>query len=145
MFPLRCVLLVDDDPTTLFLQQNLLNRQGVSERIVIAHNGQEAIDIIRAQCTDDFSTCPALILLDMNMPVMDGLEFLAAYRALPKQQQCAKVVFTLTSSLLPHEHERAVEWSVAAFIPKPLKAETLRELLQQHFAGPTQNNEHSVC
>lgn len=137
MLPLRCVLLVDDDATIRFLHHKLLTRLALAEHVLEAAHGQQALDLIHAQCADDFRTCPDLILLDVHMPVMDGFEFLAAYRALPEAQQCAKVVTMLTTSLHPRDVERAAQLSVSAYLSKPLTADKLRTLVQDHFAAPT--------
>ena len=137
---LRCVLLVDDDPTMRYLHRRLLTRLGAAEHVLEAANGHEALALVRAQCADDFRTCPDLILLDVRMPVMDGFAFLQAYRGLPEAQQCAQVVAMLTTSLHPADRARAAELSVSAYLTKPLTAETLRALVQDHFAAPARFN-----
>ncbi|SFQ82778.1 response regulator [Hymenobacter arizonensis] len=140
MLPLRCVLLVDDDPTLLFLHRRLLAQLDVAAHVLEAANGHEALAFIHAQCTDDFRTCPDLILLDLHMPVMDGFAFLAAYRALPEAQQCAKVVTMLTTSLNTDDLERAAQLSVSAYLSKPLTAEKLHTLVRDHFVAPAPFN-----
>ena len=134
MLPLRCLLLVDDDPTTRFLHRQLLVRLSVAEHVLEAANGQEALALVRAQRADDFRTCPDLILLDVRMPVLDGFGFLEAYRALPEAQQCAKVVAMLTTSLHPRDLDRAAHSSVTAYLTKPLTADKIRALVQDRFA-----------
>lgn len=67
---LSCVLLVDDDPTATFLNRKLLLRLEVADEVRVARNGQEALTELRA-CQDHRATCPALIFLDVNMPVLD--------------------------------------------------------------------------
>jgi CheY-like chemotaxis protein len=70
------------------------------------------------------------------MPVMDGFKLLAAYRALPEEQRCAKVVTMLTTSLHPRDVERAAQLSASVYLNKPLAAEKLRALVQDHFVAP---------
>ncbi|MBD2769353.1 response regulator [Hymenobacter sp. BT664] len=133
MDSLRCILLVDDDPTLRFLNRRLLARLGPAQHVLEAANGQEALAIIHAQRADDIRTRPDLILLDVHMPVMDGFAFLAAYRALPEQQQCAKVVAMLTSSRQPHDLERAIWLSASAYLIKPFTANQFHELVHDYF------------
>jgi CheY-like chemotaxis protein len=137
MGPLRCILLVDDDPTNRFLHRRLLTQLSVAEHMLEAANGMQALDLIHAQCADDFRTCPDLILLDMRMPVMDGIEFLKAYRALPEEKQCAKVVVMLTTSLNPRDVERAAQLSVSTYLTKPLTAGKISALVRDYFAPST--------
>lgn len=72
MQKLTSTLLVDDDETTNFVNEMLLKDMGVTEQILTAHNGQEALELILERCENN--ECPSLILLDINMPVMNGFE-----------------------------------------------------------------------
>ena len=134
MPPLRCILLVDDDPTTNYLNRKLLTKLGVTDHVLTAFNGQEALAAVHAHCQADSATHPDLILLDVNMPLMNGFEFLAAYRELPPAQQRATVVVMLTSSLHPRDVERAQHLPIAGFLTKPLTADKITDLIQAHFA-----------
>jgi CheY-like chemotaxis protein len=93
---LSSILLVDDDSTTNYLNKILLLRLGVTERLFIAENGREALGLLA-------QTHAALILLDTNMPVMGGIEFLEAYQQLPLSQRQAQVVVLLTTSVNPRD------------------------------------------
>jgi CheY-like chemotaxis protein len=134
MPPIRCTLLVDDDPTTNYLNRKLLQRLALSAQVQVANNGQEALDVLTASCsTPDAPTCPALIFLDVNMPVMNGFEFLDAYQRLPLAQQNAVVIIMLTSSLHPRDVQRAETLSVAGFLTKPLTAEKVTRVVADYF------------
>ena len=89
---LSCALLVDDDQTTNYLNQLLLKRLDVAERLLVALNGQEALDLLQAHCHAIADDCPALVLLDVKMPVMDGFAFLQAYDQLLIPQKSAIVI-----------------------------------------------------
>lgn len=103
---LPCVLLVDDDATTNFLHRALLTRLGVAERILVAEDGEQALRDLRTHCVPPTPTCPVLILLDVNMPGMSGIEFLEHYQRLPLAHQGAIVIVMLTTSLHPRDVAR---------------------------------------
>ncbi|AYA37580.1 response regulator [Hymenobacter oligotrophus] len=135
MTPLPSVLLVDDDTTTNFLNQTLLTRLGVAKHIYVALNGEQALARVQEHCAELTPTpeCPTLILLDVNMPGMNGIQFLEAYRQLPQAQQQASVVVMLTTSMHPRDVERVQQLRVDGFVNKPLTAEKVQELLRTHF------------
>ena len=130
---LSCVLLVDDDPTTNFLHRKLLLRLGVTDEVRTALNGQEALDDLRA-CQDQHISSPALIFLDVNMPVMGGIAFLEAYQQLPPAQRSAVVVVMLTTSVNTRDQLRTEQLPVADYLTKPLTQQQVERVLAQHFA-----------
>ena len=133
MTKLPYVLLVDDDPTTNFLNRKLLLRLGVTDQIRVARNGQEALDELHA-CQDQATGCPVLLFLDINMPVMGGIEFLEAYQQLPPNQQVGIVVIMLTTSVSARDHLRANHLPVAGYLTKPLTQQQVEQVVAQHFA-----------
>jgi CheY-like chemotaxis protein len=135
MAALTSVLLVDDDPTTNYLNKLLLTRMGAAEQVLVAENGEQALRTLVQTCVAETMTCPRLILLDMNMPVLNGLAFLEAYVQLPLAQQQAIVIVMLTTSLHPVDLARAEELPIAGFLNKPLTKEKVYALLQEHFAS----------
>ncbi|WP_324671162.1 response regulator [Hymenobacter sp. GOD-10R] len=129
---LPCILLVDDDQTTNFLNQLLLKKLGVAEQVLVAQDGQAALDILNQQ--GDSPVCPVLILLDVNMPGMNGIQFLEAYQQMSLAQHQAIVIIMLTTSLHPRDVERVQRLSIVTdFISKPLTAEKMQAILQNHF------------
>lgn len=133
MQKLSCALLVDDDQTTNYLNRLLITRLGITNKLLVALNGQEALDLLLVHCQEATDECPALILLDVKMPVMDGFAFLAAYDKLPLEQKDAIIIVMLTTSLHPQDIDRVKKLNIAGFLNKPLTREKLDEVLQNHF------------
>lgn len=124
MKKLKSVLLVDDDSTSNFMAQLLLEDLNIAEQISTTLNGQEALDYIQIHCAA--GNCPNLILLDINMPVMNGFEFLEYFRRLPVSSQIQVVM--LTSSVYHKDLEKAKSYQINYYVSKPLTTEKLKEI-----------------
>ncbi|RZL15541.1 MAG: response regulator, partial [Hymenobacter sp.] len=103
------ILLVDDDDTTNFLNERLFHKLGVSDQVRIAHSGEEALALF----TQPPPYEPTLLLLDVNMPGMGGIEFLEAYLRLPQAQQDATIIVVLTTSMDSRDLNRINELPIA--------------------------------
>ena len=134
---LNCILLVDDDEPTNFLNKLILEEIDCAKTIQVADNGMSALNYLKK--TDGESNdcpCPDLIFLDINMPAMNGWEFLERYTQLEEHRKANVVVVMLTTSLNPDDRARASKFSdVSGFETKPLTAEKLENILQKHFSA----------
>jgi CheY-like chemotaxis protein len=133
MNKINCILLVDDDETTNFVNQLMLEDLEVTDRILVAYNGREALTLIQQEC------CPMLILLDINMPVMNGFEFMEAYERLESVYKQSVVVVMLTTSLNPKDVNRLQEMPIQGFFNKPLTEEMVWTMLRQYLNGASPN------
>jgi CheY-like chemotaxis protein len=135
MQKLAKVLLVDDDATTNFLNTQLLRRLEVAEQLLVAQNGVEALETLEQTCSEPADLAgPILVLLDLNMPVMNGLAFLETYQQHPLAQKCQLVIVMLTTSEHSRDLERIRSISLAADIfTKPLTREKVETILHRHF------------
>jgi CheY-like chemotaxis protein len=135
MEKLAKVLLVDDDSTTNYLNSLLLSRLSVTEQLLVAQNGLEALQKLDQMCSGPAaSTGPMLVLLDVNMPVMNGLDFLKTYQQHPRKQDCPLVIVMLTTSQHSQDLERIKSLAIAVdIISKPLTREKITTILQRYF------------
>lgn len=138
MKKLKGVLLIDDDETTNFLNRRLLERLGVTDNIRTFVNGKQAFDYLYNISNNNYDTNnkdyfqPQLILLDINMPVMDGFEMLDLYERLNTDFRKDIVMAVLTSSTHPQDTETSRKYA-AEYITKPLSIDKLKKLLDKHF------------
>jgi len=121
------ILLVDDDPDDLHMTRRALEKNGLAQEVYAVGDGEEMLDFLRH--TGKFappapSPTPALILLDLNMPKMDGREALAEIKADPELHRIPVVV--MTTSTAEQDILRAYDLGSNSFISKPL---TLPELV----------------
>ncbi|OUJ69815.1 response regulator [Hymenobacter crusticola] len=129
MEKLPCILLVDDDDTTNFLNEHLLKKLKVTDQVQVAASGEEALTLL----TQPLPCVPTLLLLDVAMPGMGGIAFLEAYLRLPQAQQEATVIVMLTTSMDSQDLGRINELPIAGLVSKPLNREKISTLLQLHF------------
>jgi|SRR5690349_23075004 len=136
---LNSVLLIDDDEPTNFYTQLIIEESGCADHIQVAQGGREALNYLsktQQQNGENRFPRPDLIFLDINMPAMDGWEFLDEYKKLQKDRQGKIIVVMLTTSLNPDDKAKAIEMpEIAGFESKPLTEEKLNKILKEHFSG----------
>lgn len=128
---IRTVLLIDDDDITNFINRQLLRKLNMGREVHCITGGKEALNFIMQFAAENQGNSPDLILLDINMPGMDGFEFLEAYNNIYfNNRKEVKIIFLSTSS-----HTRDLEKIKNQFrltlINKPLSAEKLSIALKE--------------
>ena len=111
------ILLVEDDKVDIMTVKRALQKNNVTNPIHIARTGVEALSMLRGEGYPKIEPNPSLILLDLNLPKMGGIEFLKELRADPDLQSLPVVV--LTSSNEPRDRAAAFEYDVEDYIVKP--------------------------
>ena len=128
----RSILLVEDNPDDEELTLRALNRNLIANDVVVAHDGEEALDFIfgrGAWAGRDPSDLPALILLDLNLPVLDGLGVLRQIRADERTRRAPVVI--LTSSSEHRDLVRSYDLGANSYVRKPVEFEEFVEAVRQ--------------
>ena len=125
---MRSVLLIEDDLFDTMMAQKSFAKFNVPHQLHTAFNGEEALDRLlgRGELAP-IEPLPELILLDLNMPRMNGLEFLAEMRATPELRDIP--VFITTTSDMERERVAATELAVSGYILKPLDFESGHDMV----------------
>jgi CheY-like chemotaxis protein len=128
---LNCVMLIDDNEDDNFFHKIVLRETGITENVKVAESGFEALDFLKNE-----NDIPELIFLDINMPKMNGWEFLEEYKKLNEEQKARVVIIMLTTSLNPADRKKAASISeVNGFETKPLSPEILSAIVQRYFSN----------
>lgn len=122
------LLVIDDDDINIFIIKKIVEKTGYQAQMVAKTNGQLAIDYLK-ELIDSQQVFPDLILIDINMPILNGWEFLEAYDKLGLQKDVD--MYMLSSSVYENDIEKAKTYkTVKGFISKPLSIERLIELFE---------------
>ncbi len=131
---LKNVLLIDDSESDNFYHARKIRKMGITDNIHMCYSGQEALDYLRSEL-EGVHPQPTLIFLDINMPGMNGWEFLEEYEKLEVAQQGEVVLTMLSNSIDTRDQQKAGKYSsVRGYYSKPLSEEYLQDILQMHFA-----------
>lgn len=125
------VLLVDDDKVTNLMHARLIRKAGLAEKIDVATDGVAAIEYLVGIAARS-ETPPQIIFLDVNMPRMNGFEFLHEYKSLPQSVRGSQDIVMLSTSVLPQDKSRAeADPNVLEFVTKPIRAEKLLAIFEE--------------
>jgi CheY-like chemotaxis protein len=132
---LECILLIDDDEPTNFIHKKVIKGQQLDVSVQVATNGREGLDYLirEGKFANNNLPQPGIIFLDINMPVMDGWEFIEEYKKLKDEFVNKKLIFLmLTTSLNPDDMETANSHNmvITKFISKPLTPALLDEAIE---------------
>lgn len=126
------ILLVEDNPSDVGLTIRALEKNGISNRLVVAEDGQEALDYIfcsGAHGGRDIDDMPLLVLLDIKLPRVDGLEVLSRIRADPRTRRIPVVI--LTSSTERQDIAAGYDLGTNSYIRKPVDFHQFAEVVKQ--------------
>ncbi|NDB60814.1 response regulator [bacterium] len=130
MQKLKCILLVDDNMADNRYHQIIIEEMNIAEKIVMVKDGAEALYYLN----DNNNTLPEIIFLDINMPEMNGWEFLEEYRHLDPATKSKIKIVILSTSANPDDITRAEETNdVADFETKPLDKDAIENIVYKFF------------
>lgn len=129
MTKFKKVLLIDDDSLSNFIAKLAIQHAGIAENIEVVNGAQQGLDLIFEAIEDPGKDLPDLILLDLNMPMMSGWDFLDEYKKLESQLDQKIKIVILSSSVFSKDVERAMKCKqVKEYMSKPLKIDTIKDL-----------------
>jgi CheY-like chemotaxis protein len=118
MQPIK-IMLVEDDPGHARLIEKNLRRAGITNEIIFIDNGQGAIDYLDTNLCEQGTYECLLILLDLNLPVLDGYQVLERIKSNERTKKIPVMILTTTD--IPQEVERCYELGCNIFITKPVQ------------------------
>jgi CheY-like chemotaxis protein len=127
----QTILLVDDSENDLILMRMAFKKAKCNIALQEVHDGEEAIAYLKGEgpyCDRNKFPLPAIMLLDLNMPKMNGFDVLVWVRAQPVLKRLAIII--LTASMRSDDVERAFDLGATSFLVKPGKLETLAAMMR---------------
>lgn len=129
---LKTIMLIDDDLPTNYLNKMVIDEAQCTENVVTVNSGIEALKFLEEQPIEKM---PDLIFLDINMPAMNGWEFLDAYQSIPNKKKEKTVIMMLTTSENPDDKMKAkCIKDISGFMIKPLSEDLVENVMGQFFA-----------
>lgn len=126
-------MLIDDNKDDNFYHERIIRKNNSADTVIIKQSGKEALEYLKNKNLQE-SAHPDLIFLDINMPGMNGWEFLEEYNELDKEYQSKMIVVMLTTSENPDDIAKAKEFHVLSdFKTKPLTKNMLDEIIDKYF------------
>lgn len=133
---IKKVYLIDDDEINNFICTNILKKISFSHDVVAFESGTEALEALKATLLlGESDQIPDVIFLDINMPIMNGWDFLEEYKLLKNQIKKTVSLFMLSSSIYQADVEKSKQYGdVVDFVTKPLNADILNEIKEKLLA-----------
>lgn len=129
---IKCILLIDDDASTNEYNTIVLEETGCAEHVISFTRASEGLDFVNSN-PPLTPLHPEIIFLDINMPLMDGWDFLEEHNKLTSEKRKNTIVVMLTTSANISDELKAKEKGAAFYFIKPLSEEILHEIINIQF------------
>jgi len=132
-FNLACV--IDDDSIARLMSEIMIFNYKIAKKTITFENGKAALDYFKL-FKDKPDMLPELILLDINMPVLNGWGFIERFARLAPDLSRKVVIYLVSASIDPHDHQRATALElVSGFIIKPVNKTALEQVVKAAMAN----------
>lgn len=122
--------IIDDDPIFIYGTKRIMKDLDFCDTVIVYNNGQEAYEGLR-EVSEQGKKIPQVIFLDLNMPIMNGWEFLDMFTKLPSNNSETTVIYIISSSVDPRDLERVKSYTlVHNYILKPITPNDLENVLK---------------
>lgn len=122
--------IIDDDPIFVYGTKRVMKEVDFTEKIVVYNNGQDAIDGL-TETINNGDNIPPVVFLDLNMPIMNGWEFLEEFNKLPEEAIAGVTIYIVSSSIDPRDLEKVKQFNVVNnYIVKPVTPKDLEAIMQ---------------
>jgi CheY-like chemotaxis protein len=123
------ICIIDDDEIYIFLMKKSLSAMGISNEVISFLNGADALEEL-TQIKNENGELPGIILLDINMPIMDGWEFLTEFRKVNANNYKKIPIYIVSSSIANEDFEKSKTFpEILDYLSKPVELETLESIL----------------
>ncbi len=117
------ILLLEDDIVDVMTVKRAIKQLNISNELVVKENGEEGLDFLRTNNED----LPGIILLDINMPKMNGIEFLEEVKKVPEWSQIP--VIMLTTSKDQHDKLQSFQLGISGYMIKPVSYDLFKDMV----------------
>jgi CheY-like chemotaxis protein len=134
--PIELACIIDDDRIYVNLVKKIIEIKKLSQNLIIFKNGKEALDYFKAILENiNKSSLPDIIFLDLNMPVMDGWEFLSEFVKIKNNFNKKITLYVVSSSIDPRDLQRAKSFNmVTDYLIKPIELKQFEKIFDQDVA-----------
>ncbi|RKN83661.1 response regulator [Ulvibacterium marinum] len=127
---IQSTCIIDDDPIFIYGTRRIMKEVDFCDNILVFNNGQDAIEGLK-ELIDKGEDLPEVLFLDLNMPIMNGWEFLEDFVKIPNPDGKKVIIYIISSSVDPRDLERIRNYKmVNNYILKPLSPQDLENVLQ---------------